>query len=320
MGNDVLVLAEHRDGAVSDVTFELLGKAREVAASWGGRTVALVLGPRELAGELGAAELVYCAEHPALETYNPEAYEAVVLRALEALGPRLVLTSTTTVGLDLSAALSVRWDAPLVSYVTGLSAGDGTAIATAQIYGGKLLAEVELSGPRALCAVLAGSFPHAAGRGEAAAGVESLDVTGLLDDLRTVVTSVVSPEGGDVDITAAELLVSVGRGIGSQANLEVVEELAGALGAPLAASRPLIDQGWLPKARQVGKSGLSVKPKVYLMFGISGAPEHLEGMRDAELVIACNTDAKAPIFDVADYGTTVDLFDLVPELVSRVAG
>jgi electron transfer flavoprotein alpha subunit len=128
----------------------------------------------------------------------------------------------------------------------------------------------------------------------------------------------VEPESGDVDITAAELLVSVGRGIGSQDNLEEVQELADALGAPLSASRPVTDAGWLPKTRQVGKSGLKVKPKVYLTFGISGAPEHLEGMRDAELIIACNTDANAPIFDVAHYGTTVDLFDLVPALTEKV--
>jgi electron transfer flavoprotein alpha subunit len=127
------------------------------------------------------------------------------------------------------------------------------------------------------------------------------------------------PEAGDVDITAADLLVSVGRGIGSQDNLELVTELADALGAPVSASRPVTDSGWLPKTRQVGKSGLTVKPRAYLALGISGAPEHLEGMRGAELIIACNTDPKAPIFDVAHYGTTEDLFDLVPELTEKLA-
>jgi electron transfer flavoprotein alpha subunit len=122
----------------------------------------------------------------------------------------------------------------------------------------------------------------------------------------------------DVDITAADLLVSAGRGVGSKDDLEILQELADALGAPLSASRPVIDAGWLPKSRQVGKSGLKVKPKAYLSFGISGAPEHLEGMRGAELIIACNTDEKAPIFDVANYGTTVDLFDLVPAIVDEI--
>ena len=129
---------------------------------------------------------------------------------------------------------------------------------------------------------------------------------------------VVEAEGGDLDIAAADMLVSVGRGIESQDNMEIVLELADALGVPLSASRPVVDAGWLPKTRQVGQSGLKVKPRVYLALGISGAPEHLEGMRNAELIIACNTDPGAPIFGVAHYGTTVDLFDLVPELVDKI--
>jgi electron transfer flavoprotein alpha subunit len=134
-----------------------------------------------------------------------------------------------------------------------------------------------------------------------------LNQTGIVHELRE-----------SSHLLAADLLVSVGRGIGSQDNLEEVQELADALGAPLSASRPVTDSGWLPKTRQVGKSGLKVKPKVYLTFGISGAPEHLEGMRDAELIIACNTDEAAPIFDVAHYGTTIDLFDLVPAINDKL--
>jgi electron transfer flavoprotein alpha subunit len=129
---------------------------------------------------------------------------------------------------------------------------------------------------------------------------------------------VIGAAEGDLDITSAEMLVSVGRGIDSQENLEIVQELADALRVPLSGSRPVVDAGWLPKARQVGQSGVKVKPKAYLAFGISGAPEHLEGIRNAELIVACNTDAGAPIFGVAHYGTTLDLFDLVPELIGKV--
>ncbi|HXZ98713.1 MAG TPA: electron transfer flavoprotein subunit alpha/FixB family protein [Candidatus Binatia bacterium] len=318
MSNDVLVLAEHQGGALCTVTFELAGRARELADAWGGQVQVALLGASNLAGQLGSADVVFTAEHPALADYNPEAYERVLLSIVHARTPRLVLLSTATAGLDLSAALSVGWDAPVVSSVVGLSAEGEGALATAQIYGGKLLAEVELAGSRAVCAVIAGSFPAAAGRRDRPPAVEAIDAAAVLDGLRTSVTGVVTAEAGDVDITAADVLVSVGRGIGSRDDLEVAEELADALGAPLAGSRPLTDQGWLPKSRQVGKSGVTVKPKLYLALGISGAPEHVEGMRDAELVIACNTDAKAPIFDVAHYGTTVDLFDLVPELVKRL--
>jgi electron transfer flavoprotein alpha subunit len=193
-------------------------------------------------------------------------------------------------------------------------------VATAQILGGKVLAEVEMGGERGIATVVGGTFPAAEGQGDGSPEVVDVAPPAGLDSLRMSLRQVVEPQGGDVDITAADMLVSVGRGIDGEDNLEVVQELADALGVPLSASRPVVDAGWLPKSRQVGKSGLKVKPKAYLMFGISGAPEHLEGMRNAELIIACNTDAGAPIFDVAHYGATVDLFDLVPALVEKVQG
>jgi electron transfer flavoprotein alpha subunit len=260
---------------------------------------------------------VLTVDHPALTDYTPEAWEKALLHLVNERQPRLVLIANTTIGMDLGAGLSAAWGAPLVAYTVRLEADGSDIVATAQVYGGKLLAEVELSGDRGICTVVAGSFP-AAGAGAGSPAVEAVPPPAGLDDLKTSFLTMVEPEGGDVDITGAEMLVSVGRGIGSQDNLEEVQELADALGAPLSASRPITDAGWLPKTRQVGKSGLKVKPKVYLTFGISGAPEHLEGMRDAELIIACNTDEAAPIFDVAHYGTTVDLFDLVPALTDKV--
>jgi len=319
MADDVLVLAEHVDGVLAESTFELLGKARELAGAWGGRTHAALLGAPELAGQLGAADVVHVAEHPAVEHYNAEAYEKLLAELLEAVGPRLLLTSTSTPGMDLGAALAARWDAPLVASVVALAADGATLVVTAQIYAGKLMADVALDGPRAVCTVIGGSLPAGAGRSSATPAVEPIG-TASLDGLRSSFRQLNRPSAGGVDITAADLLVSVGRGIGSGDNLEVVQELADALGVPLSASRPVIDQGWLPKPHQVGKSGQKVTPKAYLAFGISGAPEHLEGMRNSELIIACNTDAAAPIFDVAHYGTTVDLFDLVPELAERLAG
>jgi electron transfer flavoprotein alpha subunit len=319
MGSDILVLADHLKGQLSDATFELLGKAKELAAATGGRTVAAVLGPPELADRLGAADVVVTVDHPALADYTPESWERALHALVTEREPRLVLIANTTIGMDLGAGLSAAWGAPLVAYTVGLEADGGELVATAQVYGGKLLAEVALEGDQAVCTVIAGSFPAAAGQGDSGSPtVEEMVPPAGLDNLATSFLNLVEPEGGDVDITGAEALVSVGRGIGSQDNLELVQELADAMGAPLSASRPITDLGWLPKTRQVGKSGLKVKPKVYLTFGISGAPEHLEGMRDAELIIACNTDASAPIFDVAHYGTTVDLFDLVPALTEKL--
>ena len=319
MSTNVMVLAEHTDGKISDGTYELIGQARELAGALGGATEVALLGPADLAGQLGSADIGVCVEHPALEQYVPEAYERALLEVLAQRSPRLLLLSNATVGLDLGAALSVHWDAPLVAYVSALEVDGGVVVATAQILGGKVLAEVELPGERAIVTLLGGAFSSAPG---AATGpgpeVVHVGPPASLATLRTSLRRVVPAAGGDVDISAADVLVSVGRGIESQENLETVLELAEALGVPLSASRPVVDAGWLAKSRQVGQSGLKVKPRAYLAFGISGAPEHLEGMRRSELIIACNTDPGAPIFAVAHYGTTLDLFDLVPELVDMV--
>jgi electron transfer flavoprotein alpha subunit len=320
MSNDVLIVAEHSGGELSDATFELLGKGRELAGAWGGQCAVALLGDPGLAGALGAADLVLTMEHAALAAYTPEAYEHALAQLIEQRQPRLVLVPNTTLGMDLGAGLSAAWQAPLVAYVVDLASEDGTLVATSQVYGGKLLAEAVLDGDRAVCTVVAGSFPAGAGRGGGGAATETVSPPAALDSPAVSFVELREPEAGDVDIGAADLLVSVGRGIGNGDDIELVQELADALGAALSASRPVTDKGWLPKTRQVGKSGLKVKPKLYLAFGISGAPEHLEGMRDAELIIACNTDPHAPIFDVAHYGTTEDLFDLVPALTEKLAG
>src|SRR5574339_217007 len=167
-----------------------------------------------------------------------------------------------------------------------------------------------------IVACVAGAFPADPGRGTTNA--TKIDLPVSLDGLKTKFIEAIKPAGGDVDITSQDKLVSIGRGIGGKENIELAEELAEKLGAVVSASRPIVDAKWLPKTRQVGKSGLKVKPKVYLMLGISGAPEHLEGMKDAELIIAVNTDAGAPIFAHAHYGTTEDLFELVPALMAKL--
>lgn len=317
MSNDVVVLAERSGGELSDLTFEMLGKAKEIAGALGGRAGVILIGETAGVDALGAADVVYTVEAEALKNYSPEAFEKALVSAVNSISPRLVLMGTSTLGLDLGGSLSLAWDAQLASYVVDLSVEGSDVVAVAQLYGGKLMAETVLSGERAICTTIAGSFPADAGRSGGSPEVSSVD-PGDLGSLKARFSALKLPDTSGVDITTADLLVSVGRGIGSQDNLELVQELADALGAPLSASRPIIDQGWLPKPHQVGKSGKKVKPKVYLALGISGAPEHLEGMRSADMIIACNTDEGAPIFDVAHYGTTVDLFDLVPELSERL--
>jgi electron transfer flavoprotein alpha subunit len=313
-----MVLAEHTGNQIADGAQELLGKARELAAALGAMTEVVVFGPRELASQLSGADIVVSMEHPALVDYLPQAYEKALMEVLSQRAPRLLLMRNATVALDLGAALAVGWQAPLASYVNRIAIEDETVVATSQILGGKLLAEVELPGERGIVTVLGGAFPALSGEASSSPELVFLPPPPALDSLGMSVQKLNEADSRDVDIAAAEMLVSVGRGIESQDNLEIVQELADALGVPLSCSRPVVDARWLPKTRQVGQSGIKVKPKVYLAFGISGAPEHIEGMRNAELIIACNSDPAAPIFAVAHYGTVVDLFDLVPQLVARV--
>lgn len=320
MNQDVLVVAEHMRGRLWDVTFEMAGKGRETAGALGGRLVAVLLGDdvQALAGSLGIADAVLCVEAPELAEFTPEAHVRALAGLIAQRQPRLVLVASTSMGMDLAAALSARLDLPLVSYCTQIAVEDGQVLATSQLYGGKMMAESALSGP-GIVAILPGIFPADAGKMDGNPAVERVTAAAP-EAVRTRFLRLIEPEAADVDITRADILVCVGRGVQDRENIAMVEELAGALGGALCASRPIVDNGWLPKSRQVGKSGLTVKPKLYLAVGVSGAPEHLEGMRDSGLIVAVNSDRSAPIFDVADYGVVADLFEIVPALTEQVAG
>ena len=316
MGNDILVLVEHHAGVVHDSAAELLGKARELAGATGGQAVAVLLHDGSGNGHASAlpADRVLSVEHPAFANFLPEAYVSALEAVIRERDPRLTLIANTTVGMELAGSLSARMESPLVAYCVDLAIDGEVVVATSQVFGGKLHAEVEL--PSGIASVVAGAFPPAEGDG--APEVEAVEAMAGLDSLSMTFLGRIEPETSDVDITAEEILVSVGRGIGGEENVELAQELADALGGVVSASRPVADAGWLPKTRQVGKSGRKVTPKLYIACGISGAPEHLEGMRDAELIIAINTDEKAPIFDVAHFGTTEDLFDILPALTERI--
>ncbi len=317
--HDVFVIAEHLEGKLSDVTFEMVGLARSLAPALGGRTVAVLLGHEvtALAEQLGAADQVLYLEDAGLRYFIPERAEQALRTLLQDEKPALTMIANTSMGMDLAAALSAALDWPLIAYCSDVRAEDGKIVATSQIYGGKIAVETLGESDHTLVSVLAGVFPASEGHADKPASIQT--IFGAANEGRVRFKGLTMPEAGDVDITRETLLVSVGRGIGSKENIEIVEELANNLGASLAASRPIIDSGWLPKQRQVGKSGLTVKPKLYLAVGISGAPEHLQGMKDAELIIAINSDAGAPIFEAADFGIVGDLFDIVPALSERLA-
>ncbi len=305
----VLVVAEHLNGKLEDITFEMLGKAKELGTA---EVALLGHNAKDLAAQLGKADYVVYMDSPELAEFNPYTYGKALKTIVDARQPDIVLIGNTSMGMDLAAALSVDAGMPLVAYAIDVAADK----VVSSLYGGKMNVESAVGTPF-IASVLAGAFPADAGRGEGSPAVEDLAAPDF-GSVKVRFKQLIEPEGGDVDITQQPVLVSVGRGIQNEDNLPMAEELAGKLGGAVSASRPIIDNKWLPKTRQVGKSGLKVKPKLYLTLGISGAPEHIEGMKDAELIIAVNTDPKAPIFDYAHYGTTVDLFDLVPALTAKL--
>ena len=300
------------DGSFADISFEMVGKAKELGASWGGQVTAVVLG-NAVTADLFASDSTLYVEDPNLAQFNPEAYGKVIEALVREKTPRLVLFGWTATGMDLAAWLSARLGKPCVAYARDLCIENNSLVVNSQVYGGKMIAEVAPEGDMAIVACVAGAFPAETGRGSTPATKVASPVP--LEGLKMQFVEAIKPAGGDVDITAQDRLISVGRGIGGKENIGLAEELADNLGAVVSASRPVVDAGWLPRTRQVGKSGLKVKPKLYLMLGISGAPEHLEGMKSAELIIAVNTDRKAPIFNVAHYGATADLFEVAEAML-----
>lgn len=317
MGNDILVVTEHLNGKMAEISYEMVGLAKSLTGALGGSVIAVVMGSgaSNLAEGFASDSTLYI-DDAALAQFNPEAVGRVVEALVAERSPCLVMFGYTSMGMDVASWLSAKANIPHVAYVKGLSADGGNLTATSQLYAGKAMAESVLEGDCAIVSMLAGACSADTGKGTAA--VEQITSFADLSSLKVKFVKLIEPAGGDVDITAEDKLVAIGRGIGSQEDIEVAQELAEALGAALAASRPLIDAGWLPKTRQVGKSGLRVKPKLYLALGISGAPEHLEGMSSAELIIAVNTDPNAPIFDTAHYGATCDLFDVVEALLEKL--
>ena len=322
MSQDVWVVAEHFQGRLNDITFELLGKGRELARTLNGKLAVALLGSEvgELAGQLRSADVIYVADRPDLRDFTPDGYGTVLEAVLKEAAPRLVLLGSTSVGLDLLSLLSARGGFACLDNCTRLEVREGRVISTSQIYGGKIFAEVALPEETTLVGVVPGMFPKEAGQVTGETEVRALGPPTGLPQARTTFRKLIAPPPGDVDISKVPVLVAVGRGIQKAESLPQAQELAEVLGGAVCGSRPVIDQGWLPKTRQVGKSGMTVKPKLYLALGVSGAPEHVEGMRGAELIVAVNTDPKAPIFGVAHYGIVADLFDVVPPLTEEIRG
>ena len=314
MNQDIFVLIEHVQGKVSDISYVILTAARELAQTTGGQVVGILLGQnlQGIASTLAADKVLY-ADHPALAEFTADAYLKTVAGLIEENEPRAIFFGNTTIGADVASTLSARLSLPLISSCVRISDGKFTST----ICGGKIMAESEPADVTTLVTLIPGGYKAEEGQGGVVPEIKPFDAPPL-DDLRIALKEYIEPEAGDVDISKEPVLISVGRGIQTEDNIELAEELAELLGGTVCSSRPIVDQGWLPTSRMVGKSGKSVKPKLYLALGISGAPEHVEGMGESETIIAINMDPNAPIFDIATYGVETDFFDLIDPLLEKL--
>lgn len=311
----VYVLAEHRQGKLREITLEMLTKGKEL----GNDLTAILLGYNvsSIADQLkDKANQVLYVEDKKLENYNSETYQKVLKQIFEQEKPYLMMIGHTAFGMDLAPSLATSLKIPIATDCVDITLENDKVKATRQVYTGKVNVDVALKkAENYIITIRPSSFQiqDYTLPGE----VTSIDAQIEDTDSKKFI-GYVEAAVGDVDITQADVLVSVGRGIQEKENIPIIEKFAEALGATLCCSRPIVDKEWLPKDRQVGTSGKTVKPKVYIAIGISGAFQHVVGMQNSGKIIAINKDPKAPIFNVANYGVVGDLFKIIPGLTEKL--
>lgn len=318
----VLAVLEQRDGVLHKSSLEALAAAQQIGGELGGKVFAAVVG----SGVDGVAQTVagyrldkvHAIEHELLARYTPDGYTVALKGLIEAHRPEYVLFPHTYQVRDFAPKLATALNRVLVSDTIGYRVDNGSLVLVRQLFQGKFNADVRFAGePPYFASIQAGAFR--ADRLEAgSAPVEKTAPDLKPEQIRTKPLELFRESQRAVDLGAAQIIVSVGRGIKEAENIPVVQKLAEALGAELAASRPICDNGWLPMERQVGSSGQTVAPKLYVAVGISGAIQHLVGMKGSKTIVAINKDPEAPIFEVADYGIVGDLFEVVPALVEAL--
>jgi electron transfer flavoprotein alpha subunit len=320
----ILVIAEQRDGRLNRASWEAVAGAQQIARL-SDDTVSVVLLGTDLtasATELTSAAVseVITIEAPALAAYTADGYTAALQQAVTTLAPATVVLVHTYQTRDFAPKLAARLDRAIITDVTAVKAADGRVVFARPMFQGKLTAEVVPLGeaPHVVTFQIGAFGGDQAERGASAAAVRPFSVSIDPSAIRQKPEAPFQEARQAVDLSQAERIVSVGRGIKEQANIAIAKELADALGAELAASRPICDAGWLPMERQVGSSGQTVAPKLYLALGISGAIQHLVGMKGSSTIVAINKDPDAPIFEVADYGIVGDLFEIVPALIAAL--
>ncbi len=320
---DVLAIAEQKDGKIRPVANEVVTAAATVAEGLGGSAHALVLGGAgvgEHAGDLGkfGAEVVRVGENPALENCVPEIYAAAIAEVVASHSYAAVLFSATALGKDLAPRVAALVDAPLASDVTRLETDGGRLVVMRPIYGGKAIARVEFAASPAVLSLRPNAFGT---NGSQAEGRTEPFAVAIPDAVRARIVDFQAAEGGSVDVSEASVIVTGGRGMKGPEHWHLLEDLRNALGpgTALGASRAVVDAGWRPHGEQVGQTGKTVAPKLYFAVGISGAIQHLAGMRTSQTIVAINKDPDAPIFAIADYGIVGDAFEILPRLTAEIA-
>jgi electron transfer flavoprotein alpha subunit len=316
----ILVILEQQGGKWHRMSWETLAAGQQFGAALGMPVEAAVVGAGALAQEAAGKKLakVYSVEHDQLTAYTADGYTAALEALIKKANPKMVLFPHTYQVRDFAPKLATRFGQVLISDVISARLDADSPVFVRLLFQGKLNGDVRVSGAGPFFASLQAGAWRADSLEAGSADVEKFTPSFEGVTIRQKPEAPFRESARAVDLTAAELIVSVGRGIKEKENIPVVEELAKALGAELAASRPICDAGWLPMERQVGSSGQTVAPKVYMAIGISGAIQHLVGMKGAKTIVAINKDANAPIFEVADYGIVGDLFEVVPALVEEV--
>jgi electron transfer flavoprotein alpha subunit len=323
MADTILVIAEQREGKLNRVSFETIAAAQAIASETGWTVEAAVFGngvsgiAQEIAGK--KVGKVYDLESPKLAKYEPDGTVSALKSFIQEKQPRLVLMPHTYQVRDFAPQLTTALGRTLISDVIGFRKDGDRLVFTRQMFQGKFAADVSFNcDPPHFATFQAGAFRgDKAEAGASAAPVETVNIE-INATIRNQPEDPFKEAKQAVDLTQAEVIVSVGRGIKEQKNIELAKALAEALGGEIAASRPICDAGWLPMDRQIGSSGQTVAPKLYLAVGISGAIQHIVGMKGSRSIIAINKDAEAPIFEIADFGVVGNLFDILPALTEEV--
>lgn len=322
MSNGIVVFAEQRQGKLNRVTYEAVVAGQRLAAALNQPLSVVLLGSQvgSIAEELATkkAANVYVVDHAQLAEYTPDGFSLAMKQAIEQLNPYMVLLSHTYLVRDFAPKLATSLGRALVADCVAYKLEGSKLTLVRQIFQGKINADVSIHDNAPILI----SFQAGAFRGdEAEAGnaeIKALSVQLSADQIRVTPQELFREAKQSVDLTQSKIIVSFGRGIKSQENIHLIEKLATALEADIGASRPICDSGWLPMDRQIGSSGQTVAPKLYLSVGISGAIQHVVGMKNAGTIVAINKDANAPIFDIADYGIVGDLFEVVPALIDAI--